>query len=364
MAIHRRSRPRSRVIAGLCVMVALALASQSALAATIDLPAEDMVASAHTRGQYDNFGLVTWNGQPLSETNQPTLEENQLSADWNYYVDPDVPNELFIEATNIRDTTWAIVFGLPFELVALTRVEFSFDTVDGSTLPTPEFSNAWARPGQALDGRPNFSDPPVSIPLETTPGWDFDVLPEGTSSIGTSDVGYALSHFTGVYGTTRIVGGAIFQLVYPPGTDLRSVVDFRTLRVTAFHGLGDRYEAPGTLTFAIEPEATPLPLAVDVKPGSDRNPVNLRSKQVSVAVLGTETLPVTALDVGSLTVGGASTLRTTMTDINGDGRVDLLLKGAIRSMNLTTASNQICVAGRTALGREVLGCDNIRIVPR
>jgi len=64
----------------------MALGSMAPIhAATIVFNQDDLVASVHTRGQYDNAGLSTWNGQPLSPTDRPSFDQNQLSADWRFY---------------------------------------------------------------------------------------------------------------------------------------------------------------------------------------------------------------------------------------------------------------------------------------
>ena len=54
------------ILASLLLGVALALAPVGAVASTIIFDPSHLVASVHTRGQYDNAGLTTWQGQPLS----------------------------------------------------------------------------------------------------------------------------------------------------------------------------------------------------------------------------------------------------------------------------------------------------------
>jgi hypothetical protein len=71
---------------------------------------------------------------------------------------------------------------------------------------------------------------------------------------------------------------------------------------------------------------------VDVKPGSDINPLNLRSKGVlPVAILGSEELDVTLIDPASLLLNGVAALRWSYEDVWGsgempDGYEDLTLK--------------------------------------
>jgi hypothetical protein len=57
---------------------------------------------------------------------------------------------------------------------------------------------------------------------------------------------------------------------------------------------------------------------VDVKPGSEINPLNLRSKGVlPVAILGSEDFDVTMLDPASLLLNGVSPLRWSYSDVGG-----------------------------------------------
>src|SRR5262245_7547891 len=78
----------------------------TASAATITFESHVLVAQIHTRGQYDDAGLGTWNGSPLSETNRPTFDEDQLSSDVNLYVNPALTNSLFVEVKNVQDTAY------------------------------------------------------------------------------------------------------------------------------------------------------------------------------------------------------------------------------------------------------------------
>jgi hypothetical protein len=243
------------ILARRLLVFALALAPVSSPASTIVFDPGHLVASVHTRGQYDNAGLTTWNGQPLTPENQPTLDENQLSADWNFYVDPAAPNQLFIEALNVQDTTHASLTGVPFDLVALTSFTFRLTKVDLGEVLAVGFTNSWARPGQVLDGSP-VGDPPLQVPLTETINWNLTTGAPNEFTIGTANVNYAMSHFTDISAATRIVGGGVVQFTFEPALDLLRDVDFRELTASAFHGLG-AYEAPGSIDFSITPIPEP-----------------------------------------------------------------------------------------------------------
>jgi hypothetical protein len=212
-----------------------------------------LVATVHTRGQYDNAQLGTWNGQPLSPTNQPTFDEDQLSADWSFYVDPASTNTLYILASNVLDTQYGFIFGSPFDLVALTGFEFSLPISHFSGNSSVAFSNQFAVAGEELLG-------PISgqsATLTSTPGWSLTgvsgPINQPSFDISTSSVDDAFTHFSSVFGETRIFGGGVFQFSFDPSVNLFENTDFDTLTASASNGLG-AYIEDGTLTFPTIPE--------------------------------------------------------------------------------------------------------------
>src|SRR5271156_1928392 len=103
-------------------------ASSKLKAATLDTNSLTLMATVQTRGEYDNAGLDYWNGQPLSATNQPTYEQDQLSATLSFYVDPAQTNDLFVTVSNVLDTDYDYIYGVPFAYTALTGFDFSLST--------------------------------------------------------------------------------------------------------------------------------------------------------------------------------------------------------------------------------------------
>lgn len=65
---------------------------------------------------------------------------------------------------------------------------------------------------------------------------------------------------------------------------------------------------------------------IDVKPERDSATINLSSNGViPVAMLGTDTFDATTVNVQTISFSGASPVRTAFEDVNGDGRLDLML---------------------------------------
>ncbi len=134
------------------------------------------------------------------------------------------------------------------------------------------------------------------------------------------------------------------------------------------------------LAVLISPTAAELPelAIVDVKPGSDSNPVNLKSKGVlPVAILATDDFNVSDIDVDTLLFadplllddGGsaAGPLRYAFEDVSDDGLLDLTLKFSMTELvdfhALGSESITGLLTGKLFDGTPIAGTDSIRIVP-
>jgi hypothetical protein len=103
---------------------------------------------------------------------------------------------------------------------------------------------------------------------------------------------------------------------------------------------------------------------IDVKPGSDANPVNLKSKgRTPVALLTTDTFDALDADPASIRFAGTAALHTAHEDIDMDGDIDLLLLFPTRGLQLTVTSTRAYLVGQTFSGEILMGEDAITIVP-
>ncbi|PYK39832.1 MAG: hypothetical protein DME49_02740 [Verrucomicrobia bacterium] len=113
-----------------------------------------------------------------------------------------------------------------------------------------------------------------------------------------------------------------------------------------------------------------ITVLVDVKPGSTRNPINLRSHGViPVAILTTDTFDATTVDPSTVCFGDADDPAQRdcteahgtghIEDVNGDGRPDLLLHYETSQTGIELGDTQACLTGETFDGVEVEGCDAI-----
>jgi hypothetical protein len=106
---------------------------------------------------------------------------------------------------------------------------------------------------------------------------------------------------------------------------------------------------------------------IDIRPGSDQNPINLDSGGiVPVAILTTGEFDAGTVRPGSVRFAGAQPRRWTMDDVDRDGDLDLLLNFRIRELDLDETSTEATLTGETfphAGGVRIEGTDTVRIIP-
>jgi hypothetical protein len=114
--------------------------------------------------------------------------------------------------------------------------------------------------------------------------------------------------------------------------------------------------------------------AIDIKPGSDKNPVNLKSKGViPVAVLTTPDFDAATVDVASVCFGDAEAagqracdeahIQGHLEDVDGDGDLDLMLHFRTQDTGIDAGDTQACLTGTTSFGESIADCDSITITP-
>lgn len=113
-------------------------------------------------------------------------------------------------------------------------------------------------------------------------------------------------------------------------------------------------------------EAVQVAVAVDVKPGQRRNVVAPFSRgRIEVALLSAPDFDATGIDAATVRFGpsGAEAVKAKRRDVNRDGRRDLLVKFRIQDTGIALGDREACLAGTSAGGDIVSGCDTIDTVP-
>ena len=113
-----------------------------------------------------------------------------------------------------------------------------------------------------------------------------------------------------------------------------------------------------------------ITVALDVRPGSATNPINLRAKGlVPVAILTTAAFDAASVDPATVCFGDDERPaerdcteahgRNHQEDVNGDGLVDLLFHFDIAESGIDPGDSRACLNGSTREGTPIEGCDTI-----
>jgi hypothetical protein len=119
------------------------------------------------------------------------------------------------------------------------------------------------------------------------------------------------------------------------------------------------------------PNACPLEVSIDIKPGSFPNSINLGSNgTVPVAILSHTNFDARTVDPQTVSLAGAQirltgkgTPMTSSVDVNGDGLLDLLVHVNTNALELTATDTQAQLNGKTFGGKSIKGTDSVRVVP-
>jgi hypothetical protein len=123
-----------------------------------------------------------------------------------------------------------------------------------------------------------------------------------------------------------------------------------------------------------QPETT-IAVEIDIKPGDDPNPINLKARGVlPVAVFSCETFDATRIDPATVLLAGAPVAvsggkharwMAHAEDVDGDGLLDLVLHFDNQSLDPTQLQDGVAVlAGATYDGDQIEGQDDIVLVGR
>ena len=169
-----------------------------------------------------------------------------------------------------------------------------------------------------------------------------------------------------VYGTDfQVNGGPVIQ---PP--DSVVIPAFGVL--TGKYGDGNDISLMFFSDVPINLKAPAITVNIDIKPGSDPNPINPGSNGlIPVAILTTDDFNAADVEPNTVTLAGvevavrgkAGKLMARLEDVDGDGDDDLLLQVETQSEGALWESGTVTLTGKTYGGDDIKGTDEVIIVP-
>jgi len=218
--------------------------------------------------------------------------------------------------------------------------------------------------------------PPVPEPPKTGAviSWFVYAKPDSTVKVKWAQVGWwidvSLNAEVIVYGTEFWVGST----QYYAGDEVH--IASGTLTVT--YENGDTVHLPiscyvdDTVEMKVTLAAPAKEVTIDIKPGSDPNPINPGSNGlIPVAILTTDDFDAADVDPESVTLAGAEVavrgkaekLMARLEDVDGDGDLDLLVQVETQSEGSLWESGTVTLEGKTYDGQDIKGTDEVIIVP-
>ena len=115
-----------------------------------------------------------------------------------------------------------------------------------------------------------------------------------------------------------------------------------------------------------------IKVEIDIRPGSDVNPIKLNGsqKRIPVAIITTADFDARDVDASTVLMEGAPAIPSGQSgkigafeDVDGDGDIDLLLRFFVKELELDNSSVDAMIMGSLMDGRTFSGMDTIKIVP-
>jgi hypothetical protein len=104
-----------------------------------------------------------------------------------------------------------------------------------------------------------------------------------------------------------------------------------------------------------------LTAVIDIKPGEGGNSVNSNGRQlIGVALISTQLLTATEVNVPTVRFAGAPPVRSAMRDVNADGTADLVMHFESEATSLNGQGSSACLEGQTLQGARFFGCDSVK----
>jgi len=144
--------------------------------------------------------------------------------------------------------------------------------------------------------------------------------------------------------------------------------------LTGFYGNGDPINLKFYGNIPINLVTLDSGVAIDIKPGSDENKINLRSRGVvPVAVLTTDEFDAAQIDAGTVKFAGAEPVHWRLADVDEDGDIDMMFHFRTQQLELDQSSTEATLTAQLKTqmtarstaqvsGGTISGSDEVRIV--
>jgi hypothetical protein len=134
-----------------------------------------------------------------------------------------------------------------------------------------------------------------------------------------------------------------------------------------FFGISWQDERDGNQEIYFSRVVCPLQVVIDIKPGSDTNSINPRSNgRIPVAILTTGTFDATTVNPTKALFGRTGTeaapVHAALEDVNGDGKLDLVLHFNTQATGIPCGNTSAFLTGDTRGGQAIEGSDSIQTV--
>jgi hypothetical protein len=202
-------------------------------------------------------------------------------------------------------------------------------------------------------------------------GITFEPEIRGYSAAGAAPVELVASPFAAEYTALALLAVRDGSSLYQVNRDVKNIASFAIETDGGLAPIGAPVpidaEDDGISNGAAYLADRTLEVAIDVKPGSDRNPIGLRGRgAIPVAILGTEDFDVADVDQASVRFGPGEAFPTHrlphgFEDFDGDGDPDLILHFRVDASGITCGDTTVSLVGRTFDGRELRGRDTVDV---
>ncbi|MCH8813370.1 MAG: hypothetical protein IID07_16220 [Gemmatimonadetes bacterium] len=110
----------------------------------------------------------------------------------------------------------------------------------------------------------------------------------------------------------------------------------------------------------------PITVDIDIKPGSDKNPINPKSRGlIPVVILTTGDFDATTVDASTVTFGPGRALEAHgkghLEDVDGDEFLDMVLHFRTQETGISCGDTEVSLEGKTTGGEDIEGSDSVSV---